>query len=249
MMKTSNNFVSKAILAVVAIASTSQIALAAPPNMELPRSIDLSKFVTEVSSRSIKDESKMDLKLRRLVKQYGSNKDRSAGREVSKSELQRVFGISDKLTNPVVEVAISTTKEIKKETLAVAGARVRMQIDNMTFASVPVQSLETVAKLDGVQYMRAIVVGNLPKPACEADASSQCHVSGRMDILKSAPQSLLTRFKQERIKAGIGTASAKIASYEPAKTTSKLNAGPITPWKSIFARVPSLRWNAPVASE
>ncbi|MBX3148961.1 S8 family serine peptidase [Candidatus Obscuribacterales bacterium] len=140
----------------------SNAAFAAPPDLKIgPPSAAQIKAVESLNSRGVESDSKLEGELSVLSRHYSEVRSRGSSSPVKPSTLQ-LFGIRDKDANPTIEIAI--TGKTDESELTKLGAKVRFQADGVTYASIPVKSLEPLGKLDGIEFVQGMHAMSIPKP-------------------------------------------------------------------------------------
>lgn len=131
----------------------------------LATKIDLSEQIKE-SARAMSQDSPLDLRLRGLARKFSAptRGGEAEGVIPAKSELLRSFRIKESDKDPRVDVEIKSKETLSQEAIKETGAVVRMELNGIIYATVPVKSLEKLAAVKGVQSIRGIVNVEIPRP-------------------------------------------------------------------------------------
>ncbi|MCA9804496.1 MAG: S8 family serine peptidase [Cyanobacteria bacterium HKST-UBA02] len=129
-----------------------------------PPSDALIKAASKVTDRGIDPaSSKLVGNLKLVARQAVSSRDPvPTPVDNLKSVVLREYGVNSKAKNRSVEVGIEG--EINKSDLEKVGASVHFTRDNVTYASVPIESLMSIARLSGVQKVTGITATEIPSP-------------------------------------------------------------------------------------
>lgn len=131
-----------------------------PPNLRTATGPGANK-----SARGSSDADKLSMPLKVLYRQFTSTRGgNSEGGEFSQQELSTLFGIAGEEKNPSIEVALSVEGAASTAALEKAGAKIRMRVGDLVYASVPVLALQRLAQQPAITSIKPMMGSTIPTP-------------------------------------------------------------------------------------
>lgn len=136
-------------------------------------------------SKDAAPPSKLDGYLQRAAARVSTSKDGSAPGTptLSDAQMQSIFGIMPGDANPTLQVAIKVSGTVNGDHIKRAGAKVIHSDKNgLICASVPLDALQKVASVPGVEWVRGLTTGRSPEPEGKENRSVDPPLSSKGSV-------------------------------------------------------------------